>query len=194
MSDDWRQICFEQGKPCVYMPEDDDDVVITEWPNGVVEVMTIADHSIVRTWPDGRFERYRKGDPKDREYPYIREPALDRRRGCQILAAIGEIDAALAGVDLARFVEDAELRRRVQRGLAEIGWTIELLPDEVRARRPEIDWEISVRIGALIRGGVPELVGAARMWGLGQAELGRLKKAAEAIADPHGQAPKETSG
>ena len=184
---DWRQICFDQGKPCVYMPEDNKSVVVTEWPNGVVEVKTIADHKIVRTWPDGRVERYRKGDPED-VYPYIADPALDRRRGREILAAIGEIDAALAGVELARFVEDPALRAPVVRALAEIGWTIQILPDEVKSRRAEIDWESWVRTGALIRGGVPELVAAARIWRLCQAELGPLKRAAEAIA-----APKERS-
>ena len=32
-----RKICFSQGKPCVYRPEDKPNVIRTEWPNGTVD-------------------------------------------------------------------------------------------------------------------------------------------------------------
>ena len=32
-----REMCFQQGKACVYEPEDEAGVILTEWPNGVVD-------------------------------------------------------------------------------------------------------------------------------------------------------------
>ena len=32
-----RRVCFGQGKACVYEPDDLEGVVITEWPNGVID-------------------------------------------------------------------------------------------------------------------------------------------------------------
>ncbi len=30
-------MCFEQGKPCVYEPEDRPEIIVTEWPNGTTD-------------------------------------------------------------------------------------------------------------------------------------------------------------
>ena len=30
-------MCFQQGKPCVYEPEEEPGIIVTEWPNGVVD-------------------------------------------------------------------------------------------------------------------------------------------------------------
>ena len=68
---DSRRICFEQGKAFVYMPDEDGDVIIAEEPNGVVEHRRISDGMITRTWPDGRVDHFRRGDPQDLEFPYI---------------------------------------------------------------------------------------------------------------------------
>ena len=54
--EDNREICFEQGKPCVYQDEDRPDHIITEWPNGVVDTKDLATDSVVRRWPDGQSE------------------------------------------------------------------------------------------------------------------------------------------
>ena len=70
---DSRQMCFRQGKACIWMTDDAAEIV-TELPNGVVMRRCLADDTVVRTWPDGRVERYRKGDPEDLEYPYIPPP------------------------------------------------------------------------------------------------------------------------
>ena len=54
--EDNRDICFEQGKPCVYQDEDQPDHIITEWPNGVVDTKDLVTGNVVREWPDGRSE------------------------------------------------------------------------------------------------------------------------------------------
>ena len=54
--EDNRDICFEQGKPCVYQDEDQPDHIITEWPNGVVDTKDLATGNVIRVWPDGRSE------------------------------------------------------------------------------------------------------------------------------------------
>ena len=70
---DSRQMCFQQGKAYVWMTDDDAEI-ITELPNGVVMRLRRADDTVVRTWPDGRVDQYRKGDPEDLEYPYVPPP------------------------------------------------------------------------------------------------------------------------
>ena len=49
-------MCFSQGKACVYM-SDDHSRIVTEWPNGGVDELVVADKSRTRKWPDGRIER-----------------------------------------------------------------------------------------------------------------------------------------
>ncbi len=51
-----REICFSQGKPCVYQPEDDPEVIRTEWPNGTVDEVDFARNTRKRRWPDGATE------------------------------------------------------------------------------------------------------------------------------------------
>ena len=70
---DSRQMCFQQGKAYVWMTDDDAEIV-SELPNGVVMRLCLADDTVVRTWPDGRVDQYRKGAPEDLEYPYIPPP------------------------------------------------------------------------------------------------------------------------
>ena len=52
-SEDSREMCFEQGKPCIYEPEEELGVIVTEWPNGVVDRYTLATGARIRRWPDG---------------------------------------------------------------------------------------------------------------------------------------------
>lgn len=63
-----REMCWEQGKPCVYMSKDN-KFVIAEWRNGVVQKRNIKTGKIVRTWPDGRVEHFIKGDPQAYKEP-----------------------------------------------------------------------------------------------------------------------------
>ena len=50
---DSRQTCFEQGKPWIYKPDDEPGVIVTEWPNAVVDRLTIDTGDRTRRWPDG---------------------------------------------------------------------------------------------------------------------------------------------
>ena len=61
-----REICFSQGKPCVYQPEDDPEVIRTEWPNGTVDEVDFARNTRKRRWPDGATETR----TADTEFPY----------------------------------------------------------------------------------------------------------------------------
>ena len=66
--EDNREICFEQGKPCVYEPEDQPGVILTEWPNGTVDSHDLDAGTTTRRWPDGTEET---GSDKERvEYPH----------------------------------------------------------------------------------------------------------------------------
>lgn len=58
-----RRMCFEQGKPFVYTRDESCAVLITEWPNGVVDTHEVADGVVVRRWPDGREVRSPRVDP-----------------------------------------------------------------------------------------------------------------------------------
>ena len=68
---DNRELCFSQGKPCIYLCEDDDDILVTEWPNGVTERKSRTTHEVVRTWPDGQVDRFAAGSTDDRRFPHI---------------------------------------------------------------------------------------------------------------------------
>lgn len=50
LSEDNREICFEQGKPCVYEPEAEPGVVVAEWPNGTRDRLDLEAQSETRTW------------------------------------------------------------------------------------------------------------------------------------------------
>ena len=53
LTEDNREICFEQGKPCIYEDEDRPGHIITEWPNGVTDTADIGTNTTIRVWPDG---------------------------------------------------------------------------------------------------------------------------------------------
>ena len=56
LTEDNREICFEQGKPCIYEDEDRPGQIITEWPNGVTDTADIRTDTTIRVWPDGSEE------------------------------------------------------------------------------------------------------------------------------------------
>ena len=56
LTEDNREICFEQGKPCIYQDEDNAEHIITEWPNGVVDTKDLVNATTVRRWPNGESE------------------------------------------------------------------------------------------------------------------------------------------
>ena len=52
-SEDNREICFEQGKPCVFQPDAEPGIMVTEWPNGVIDRWWPETDTRTRQWPDG---------------------------------------------------------------------------------------------------------------------------------------------
>ena len=68
---DNRELCFSQGKPCIYLSETDDDILVTEWPNGVTEHKSRTNQTIVRTWPNGRIDRFAAGSAEDERFPHV---------------------------------------------------------------------------------------------------------------------------
>ena len=52
--DPGRRMCFGQGKPFVYSRDESCTVLITEWPNGVVDTHNVAERVVTRRWPDRR--------------------------------------------------------------------------------------------------------------------------------------------
>ena len=71
-AEDGREMCFSQGKPCVYQSETDEDTIITEWPNGVVERLDGSTNMVTRTWPDGTTETFPGDSIQNRTYPHVR--------------------------------------------------------------------------------------------------------------------------
>ena len=62
-------MCFEQGKACVYEPEGEDDVIMTEWPNGVVDRHDLRAGTMIRRWPDGTTETHPDSAHETRVFP-----------------------------------------------------------------------------------------------------------------------------
>ena len=54
------------GQPRIYELDSIDNLYVfrTEWPNGVVDDHWLFTHEVVRTWPDGKRERFRRNSPE----------------------------------------------------------------------------------------------------------------------------------
>ena len=61
--EDSRQMCFEQGKPCVYEPENRPGIIVTEWPNGTTDAHDLEAGTNTRKWPDGTEQTARDTEP-----------------------------------------------------------------------------------------------------------------------------------
>lgn len=66
-AEDNRRICFEQGKACVCEPENEPGIIVSEWPNGVVDRHHLDEQTRIRHWPDGTTQAQHEDDPV--EYP-----------------------------------------------------------------------------------------------------------------------------
>ena len=78
LTEDSRRACLEQGKPCVYEPEDEPGIIVTEWPNGTRDRHDATSGVETRTWPDGATERLPASEPP--RFPHWpRENAGDAR-------------------------------------------------------------------------------------------------------------------
>ena len=66
--EDSRQMCFEQGKPCIYEPEDRPGIIVTEWPNGTTDAHDLNAKTKTRRWPNGSEET--TSDEEPISYPH----------------------------------------------------------------------------------------------------------------------------
>ena len=78
VAEDARQMCFSQGKSCVYAT-DDDRFIISETPTGVVDRHELQTGQVTRSWPDGTEETFPADSPKHHEYPAWPRPTAARR-------------------------------------------------------------------------------------------------------------------
>ena len=77
--EDSRAMCFEQGKPCVYEPENRPGTIVTEWPNGTIDAHDLQSETTTRRWPDGKEQT--TGDREPLGYPHW--PREEPRKTCQ---------------------------------------------------------------------------------------------------------------
>ena len=75
--EDNRQMCFEQGKACVYMPDEEGGIILTEWPNGTVDSHDLGAETTTRRWPDGAQET--RSDREPFGYPHWPRQPVDPR-------------------------------------------------------------------------------------------------------------------
>ena len=79
--EDKREMCFEQGKPCVYEPEERPGTILTEWPNGTVDAHDLEARTRTRKWPDGREETASDDEPVGYpHWPRRQDAEADRSR------------------------------------------------------------------------------------------------------------------
>lgn len=97
-----------------------------------------------------------------------------------MLDAIGGIENATRGKTLADYQEDWLLKHGVQRGIEIISEASRALPDEIRARHPDIPWPQIRAVGNVIRHeyhGLSDRI----IWGVVVDELPALRQAVEAL-------------
>ena len=78
LAEDSRRACFEQGKACVYEPEGEPGVIVTEWPNGTIDREEAGSGIETRTWPDGSTETRPAGGTV--QFPHWPRDEADERR------------------------------------------------------------------------------------------------------------------
>jgi uncharacterized protein with HEPN domain len=121
------------------------------------------------------------------------EPALH-----DILDAIAHIGRTMAGVALEAFQDDLDRRRIVERNVEIISEASRRLPEDLKARHPEIPWPKVAGIGNILRHDYNSVIPDA-LWKLARDDLSSLEHAcksalaverAKAAAAP-GTVPKE---
>ena len=70
-----RAICFEQGKPCVYEPDNEPGTIVTEWPSGVIDRWWLETDTRTRQWPDGTTETA----PAERPLRFPHQPRITKQ-------------------------------------------------------------------------------------------------------------------
>jgi uncharacterized protein with HEPN domain len=92
-----------------------------------------------------------------------------------IIEAIERVNAALVDVSLEAFENDWRLQWLVQRGVEIISEASRHLPDDLKARNPEIPWQKVAGIGNVLRHNY-ESIAAPVLWKLVEADLPTLEK------------------
>jgi uncharacterized protein with HEPN domain len=93
-----------------------------------------------------------------------------------IIEAIERVNSVLADVSLEAFENDWQRQWLVERGVEIISEATRHLPDELKARHPEIPWQKVAGIGNILRHDY-ESIAAPVLWKLVQADLPTLEKA-----------------
>ena len=97
-------------------------------------------------------------------------------RLADIIEAIERLNVVLAGVSLEAFENDWRRQWLVERGVEIISEASRHLPDDLKARNPEIPWQKVAGIGNVLRHNY-ESIGAPVLWKLVQADLPTSEKA-----------------
>jgi len=92
-----------------------------------------------------------------------------------IIEAIERVNSALAGVSLEAFENDWRGQWLAQRGVEIISEASRHLPDDLKARNPEIPWQKVAGIGNVLRHNY-ESIAAPVLWKLVEADLPTLEK------------------
>lgn len=93
-----------------------------------------------------------------------------------IVEAIERVNAVLADMSLEVFENDWQRRWLVERGFEIISEASRHLPDDLKARNPQIPWQKVAGIGNVLRHNY-ESIAAPILWKLAQADLSALEKA-----------------
>ena len=93
-----------------------------------------------------------------------------------IIEAIDRVNGVLADVSLEAFEDDWQRQWLVERGVEIISEASRHLPDDLKARNPEIPWQKVAGIGNVLRHNY-ESIAAPVLWKLVQADLPTLERA-----------------
>jgi uncharacterized protein with HEPN domain len=92
-----------------------------------------------------------------------------------IIEAIERVHGVLADVSLEAFENDWQRQWLVERGVEIVSEASRHLPDDMKARNPEIPWQKVAGIGNVLRHNY-ENIAAAVLWKLAQVDLPTLEK------------------
>jgi uncharacterized protein with HEPN domain len=97
-----------------------------------------------------------------------------------ILETIREIEGFTAGKTLQDYLSQGWLRFATQRGIEIVSEASRRIPDDLKAKNPEIPWADIAGIGNILRHGYDSLDHAV-IWGVVENDLPPLKAAVEAM-------------
>ena len=100
-----------------------------------------------------------------------------------IIEAIERVNSILADVSLEAFENDWQRQWLVERGVEIISEASRHLPDDLKARNPEIPWQKVAGIGNVLRHNY-ESIAAPILWKLVQADLLTLERACPLCNSP----------